>query len=150
MRSQVGGSTAEAQRVMHPRRRSATMISTRLHALTDYILPLGIAALAVTGRFGRPVKRLTSIGPAWHLGYTALTRHEGGVVPLLSMRAHLACDAGSALAFLGAGVLMRDQPSFHRLLLAATGLGELALVALTSDQSGTEPQQPSVRTLKSK
>ena len=71
------------------------------------------------------------VGPAWHLGYTLLTRHEGGVVPLLGMRTHLACDAVGSLSLLGAGMLLRRQKPVHRLLLAATGLGELALISVT-------------------
>jgi hypothetical protein len=68
------------------------MISTRVHAVTDYLLPLGIAALAASGRFGASVRRIMQVGPASHLGYTLLTRYEGGLLPLLSMRTHLACD----------------------------------------------------------
>lgn len=107
------------------------MISTRLHALTDYLLPLGITALGASRRFGRPVRRVMRSGPAWHLGYTLLTRHEGGVIPVLPMRAHLACDAVGALSFLGAGILLRDQKLSHRLLLAAIGLSELLLISRT-------------------
>ncbi len=107
------------------------MISTRAHAWTDYLLPLGIAALAASGRFGGPVRRIMQVGPAWHLGYTLLTRYEGGAVPLLGMRTHLACDAAGSLSFLGAGLLLRRQRSSHRLLLAAIGLGELALISMT-------------------
>ncbi len=78
------------------------MISTRTHAITDNLLPLGIAALAVSGRFGGPMRRIMQVGPARHLGYILSTRDEGGAVPLLSMRTHLACDAAGSLSFLGA------------------------------------------------
>ena len=111
-------------------------ISTRVHAVFDYALPLGIATMATSRRFGWPVRAIMVVGPIWHLGYTLLTRHEGGVAPRagssgIGMRAHLACDAAGALSFLGAGLLLRRQKPSHRLLLAAIGLGELAIIALT-------------------
>ena len=63
------------------------------------------AALAASGRFSDPVRRIMQVGPAWRLGCTRLTRHEGGVVPLLGMRTHPAGDAAGSLSFLGAGLL---------------------------------------------
>ena len=111
-------------------------ISTRAHAVFDYALPLGIAAMATSRRFGWPVRAVMSVGPVWHIGYTLLTRYEGGVVRSagaagIGMRSHLACDAAGALSFIGAGLLLRRQKASHRLLLAALGLGELAVIRLT-------------------
>ena len=40
-------------------------------------------------------------GPVWHLGYTLLTRYEGGLVPTIGMRTQLASDAIGALTFVG-------------------------------------------------
>jgi hypothetical protein len=131
---------AERHAAIQPPRRCADMISTRIHAVTDYLLPLGIAALAASGRFGGPVRRIMQVGPAWHLGYTLLTRYEGGLVPALDMRTHLACDAAGSVAFLGAAALLRDQKPSHRLLLAAIGLGELVLISLTEDRPRRAPR----------
>jgi hypothetical protein len=39
-----------------------------------------------------------------------------------------------AASFLGAGVLLRGQMPAHRFLLAALGVGELALISLTEDR----------------
>lgn len=108
------------------------MIPTRIHALSDYLLPLGIALLSRNRRLGPPVRRLMTLGPIWHLAYALLTRYEGGVVPRISMKAHLALDRASACSFLAAGLLMHRQPAGQRLLLAAIGLGELVLVARSS------------------
>lgn len=105
------------------------MIPTRLHALTDYLFPAGIAALSLSPRRGRATRRIMRVGPVWHYGYTLLTRYEGGLVPALGMRTHLACDAVGALTFVGAAALLRDEPARDRLLLAALGLAELALIA---------------------
>ena len=77
-----------------------------------------------------------AIGPAWHLGYSVLTRYEGGAVPLLSMRQHLACDAVGALSFLAAGLFWRREPPEHRLLVAAIGISELAVIAMTDRVPG--------------
>ena len=115
------------------------MIPTRLHAVSDYLLPLGIAALSRNRRFGRPVRTLMTLGPIWHLGYASMTRYEGGAVPRISMRAHLAhlaLDSANALTFAAAGLLMRRQPAAHRLLLVGIGLGELALVARSRSRPG--------------
>jgi len=125
---------AERHAAIQSPRRCAGMISTRIHAMTDYLLPLSIAALAASGRFDGAVRRIMQVGPAWHLGYTLLTRYEGGLIPALDMRTHLACDAAGSVAFLGAGMLLRDQKPSHRLLLAAIGLGELVLISLTEDR----------------
>lgn len=124
-----------SRRSMRPAAPKAA-ISTRVHAVFDYALPLGIAAMATSRRFGRPVRAIMMVGPIWHLGYTLLTRYEGGVAPRagasgIGMPAHLACDAAGALSFIGAGLLLRRQKASHRLLLAALGLGELAVIAFT-------------------
>lgn len=112
------------------------MIPTRIHAVSDYLFPLGIAALSRDRRFGRPVRTLMTLGPIWHLGYALLTRYEGGVAPRISMKTHLALDSASALTFAAAGLLMRRQPTAHRLLLAGIGLAELALVARSRSRPG--------------
>lgn len=77
-------------------------------------------------------------GPFWHYGYTVLTRYEGGLVPAITMRTHLACDAVGALASVGAAALLRDEPIRDRLLLAAIGLSELAVVAMSDRQAPGE------------
>jgi hypothetical protein len=124
-----------SRRSMLPAAQKAA-ISTRVHAMFDYVLPFGIAAMATSRRFGGPVRTVMTVGPIWHLGYTLLTRHEGGMAPRagapgIGMPAHLACDAAGALSFLGAGLLLRRQKASHRVLLAAIGLGELAIIAFT-------------------
>ena len=106
------------------------MINTRLHAWSDYAIPGGIAALSLLPGLG-PFRVLTVAGPLYHLAYTLLSRHEGGVAPVIPMRTHLALDAAGALAFVGAGILFRKQPAWQRLLFAAIGVTELLEVALS-------------------
>lgn len=124
------------------------MISTRLHAASDYAIPALIAALGRTKGRGSGTRRIMSVGPVWHLAYTLLTRHEGGLLPVLSMRAHLALDAASALSFVGAGLLMREERREDRALLVALGLAELALVAMSDsgpDRPGPESSRAGAR-----
>ena len=109
------------------------MIGTRLHAWSDYAVPAGIAALSLIPGLG-PLRALTLAGPVYHLGYTLLSRHEGGIVPVIPMRTHLVFDTAGALAFVGAGVLARRQPAWQRLLFAAIGVTELVEVAFSEDR----------------
>ena len=117
------------------------MIPTRLHALADYLLPAVIAALSLSPRRGRATRRIMQAGPVWHYGYTVLTRYEGGLVPSIPMRTHLACDAAGALTFVGAAALLQDEPVRDRLLLAALGLSELAVIALSDRDAPAERQR---------
>ena len=112
------------------------MIPTRVHAVVDYLLPLGIAVLGRSGAFSGRMRRLMTVGPAWNVGYSVATRYEGGAFPLLSMRQHLACDVAGALSFLAAGLLWRKEPPEHRLLAAAIGLSELVVIAMTDRTPG--------------
>lgn len=114
------------------------MISTRAHAYIDLFLPLGIAVLAASGMFGKPLRRLTTAGPLYHWGYAAATRYEGGLVPVISMRTHLLLDTIGALSFIGAGALCRKQPGTHRMIVAAIGAGELVAIALSSTKPSRE------------
>jgi hypothetical protein len=104
------------------------MIPSRVHAVIDDVFPALIAALS---RHRSPaVRRIMRVGPAWHYADTLLTRYEGGLVPALSMRTHLAYDAAGALSFVGAAALLKDAPATDRLLLADLGLSALALIAV--------------------
>ncbi len=114
------------------------MIPTRLHALADYLLPAAIVALSLSPHRGRATRRIMQAGPVWHYSYTLLTRYEGGLAPAISMRAHLACDVAGALTFVGAAALLQDEPIRDRLLLAAIGLSELAVIAMSEREAPQE------------
>jgi hypothetical protein len=105
------------------------MISTRVHAAIDYAFPALIAALSGAPTRGRGTRRLMRAVPAWNYGYSALTRYEGGLVPVIGMPTHLALDTAGALAFLGGAALMRREPARERWLLAGLGLAQLAVIA---------------------
>jgi hypothetical protein len=127
------------------------VISTRLHAASDYAIPAFVAALGRMPGRGPGTRRIMGVGPVWHLAYTLLTRHQGGLLPVLPMRTHLALDALSALSFVGAGLLMRRERREDRALLVALGLGELALVALSdrgTPENGAAAGRPARRNLR--
>lgn len=114
-------------------------IPTRLHGAVDYLW--GMALLASPRLFGlrhgSAAARTAQAAGASAIAYAALTDYEWGLLPVLSMRQHLALDiAGGAalaaapallgfagrrgrphLAFglfaIGAGLLTRTQP-WHR------------------------------------
>jgi len=109
------------------------MINKRLHALSDYAVPAGIGLLSLLPGLGR-LRALTIVSPLSHLGYTLLSRHEGGVVPIIPMRTHLVFDAAGALTLVGAGVLARRQPAWQRLLFVAIGATELIEIAFSDDR----------------
>lgn len=121
-------------------------VSTRLHGVVDYLW--GAALLAAPRLFrlrpGSAEARSAQAAGAGAIAYAALTDYELGLVPVLSMRQHLALDiAGGAalaaapallgfsgrrgtphLAFglfaIGAGLLTRTRPAHgpRRLALA--------------------------------
>ncbi len=80
---------------------------------------------------------------AYHTSYALLTDYEAGLRPRLSMQQHLALDALGGAALCGAALLLRRQPSGARWLLAAAGLSELAVVALSSANPVSGPGQGS-------
>lgn len=88
--------------------KATRMIPSRVHAVTDAVFPALIAALS--RRRGPATRRIRLAGPIWHFAHTVLTRYEGGLVPTLSMRSHLASDAVGALSFVGAAALLQDEP----------------------------------------
>ena len=73
-------------------------ISTRTHALLDYLTVAKFLVLPRVMGFNKTVTNgMTAIGLV-KLAYTLLTRHEGGVYKVLPMKAHLAMDvAGGAM-----------------------------------------------------
>ena len=73
-------------------------ISTKTHALLDYLTITKFLLLPRVMGFSQTVTNgMTAVGLV-KLAYTLLTRHEGGVLKVLPMKAHLAMDvAGGAM-----------------------------------------------------
>jgi hypothetical protein len=112
------------------------MISTRLHGMIDYGVALLLGGLARSRALPPPVRRVVGTASVYHTSYAMLTDYEGGLLPRLTMRQHLALDALGGIALCAAGVAMRRQPGGARALLVGAGLAELAVVALTSTEPG--------------
>lgn len=119
------------------------MIPTRLHGLIDYAVVSLFGGLSASRSLSPPVRGALGAAGAFHASYAVLTDYEAGLRARLTMRQHLALDALGGAALLGAGLLMRRQPSGGRELLIAAGLAELAVVALSSAAPGSGPGQGS-------
>ena len=73
-------------------------ISTRTHAFLDYLTITKFLLLPRVMGFSKTVTNGMTAVALVKLGYTLLTRHEGGVAKVLPMKAHLAMDvAGGAM-----------------------------------------------------
>ena len=120
------------------------MISTRTHGLVDYSVVSLIGSLTRARSLPPAVRRLLGRSSLGHATYAALTDYEGGLQPRLTMRQHLTLDALGGAGFCAAAILMRRQPIGARALLFGLGLGELAVVALSSATplSGPGPPPP--------
>lgn len=111
------------------------MIPSRLHGALDYLVAVGLALIAREGRLSPRVDRMVRTAAPATAAYSALTDYELGLVPVLSMRQHLALDALSGLAFAAAGALMTREPPRVRAMLAGIGLSELLVVALSDSRA---------------
>jgi hypothetical protein len=73
-------------------------ISTKTHAFLDYLTIAKFLLLPRVMNFSTTVTNGMTAVALVKLGYTLLTRHEGGVAKVLPMKAHLAMDvAGGAM-----------------------------------------------------
>lgn len=112
------------------------MIPTRIHGVVDYLVSALLAALAGGGRFSPRVRQVLGSAGAYHTSYSVLTEYEAGLVPLVSMRRHLALDAIGAAAICGAGLLLRNESRRERALLVGIGLAEFLVIALSDPRPG--------------
>ena len=73
-------------------------ISTKTHAFLDYLTITKFLLLPRVMGFSKTVTNGMTAVALVKLGYTLLTRHEGGLAKVLPMKAHLAMDvAGGAM-----------------------------------------------------
>jgi cytochrome P450 len=84
----------------------------------------------------RGLKKATTMLALGKIGYSLLTRHEGGAVGVLTMKAHLALDAagGAALAALPLLTKKQERPAVAACCVAA-GLFDLAAAAVSDPRS---------------
>ena len=105
---------------------NAQVIPTYVHAVGDYLTstaaPLAARRLGVTATTRHIVDGMAAMAGAQSL----MTDNEGGAIPVVPMRAHLASDMAMGLGLLSTAAMMRNAPPRDRRLLA--GLGAFSLV----------------------
>jgi hypothetical protein len=106
------------------------MISTRSHAIIDWLAVLGVELLGRLGPLSRRVRALLKGSARLHAGYALATDYQLGL-GLLPVSAHLALDTAVGAGLIGAGLIWRDEPQPVRMLLIAMGVTELLLVSVT-------------------
>ena len=106
------------------------MLSSRDHALADALVAAGLGAIAVASPRARWVAATGLVAQA---GYGAVTNYEAGLVPVLSFRQHLQCDAVSGAALGLAGARLRNPA----LMLA--GLVTLGVAVLSQGHAHGAP-----------
>jgi hypothetical protein len=114
------------------------MIGIRTHAALDYAVPAAVLALAAAPGRGRGARATMTGVSAWNCAYSLVTAYEGGLVPVIGLRTHLACDTAGALGFLAAAALMRRARPGDRLLLGLIGAAQLLVVGLSDDRAGRD------------
>ena len=84
------------------------LVSTRLHGAVDYLwgLALLLAPRLFRLRPGSAEARTAQVAGAGAIAYAALTDYELGLVPVLSMRQHLALDIAGGAALAAAPALL--------------------------------------------
>jgi len=117
------------------------LISTKIHAVLDYVM--GAFLIATPWLFG--FAGLTSVGTwicvilgAAVIVYSLLTRYEGGLLPVIPMRGHLALDFVSG-ALLAVSPWLLGFASVVFLPHLILGLMEVAASLLTSQVPGHIP-----------
>ena len=116
-------------------------ISTRAHGVLDYMTAAFLHTLPRVMGWSRDVTRLLDAAGTGATGYSLVTNYEMGVVKALPMKAHLALDALSGGALIGAALVMDDEDPEVRATLAGIGVWEIAAALLTRTTPG-----PAVRT----
>jgi hypothetical protein len=113
---------------------NAQVIPTYVHAMGDYLTsttaPYAARRLDVT-----PATRRIVDGMAAMAGMQSLmTDYEGGAMPVMPMRAHLAADMAMGVGLLGTAAMMRNVPRRDRQLLAGLGAFSLVYALLTQPE----------------
>jgi hypothetical protein len=119
-----------------------TKMPTNVHGVVDYVVGAALTILPrALGMSGRPAQLLEAAG-AGAIAYSLITNYELGVVKALPMKAHLALDALSGAALIGAAAMLDEESDEDRLILAGVGLFEIAAALRTQTLSSTEAISP--------
>ena len=113
-------------------------ISTRTHGILDYATAGALLALPRLLGWSRPLSNAVSIAAIGKLTYSALTRHELGIVKVIPMTTHLVLDAIGGLAVTALPHIFGDDRrdgATSKFILSAIGLLDLAAVPATHTRS---------------
>ena len=118
-------------------------ISTRLHGWIDYAAAVSLGGLALGGALSGPSRQVAAVATAVPVGCFLATDFEAGVARWVSVRRHLEFDVAWGALLCGTALAMRREPPASRAVLAAYGLGQLALGLLTDPRPARRPGQGS-------
>ena len=110
-------------------------ISTRVHGILDYMTAGLLLTLPRVMGWDRSVTRLLDVAGISAAGYSMLTKYELGIVKALPMKSHLAMDAVSGAALIGAAAILDNENDDVRITLAGIGLFEIAASLLTRTET---------------
>jgi cytochrome P450 len=122
-------------------------ISTRTHALLDFAtVGFALAFPRLLGASPRFTKVATALALG-KLGYTLLTRHEGGAAKLISMKTHLQLDmvGGAAMAALPQVLDVQEEHAAVKACAVGLGLFDIAAAPLTESQSNPRVDDHRIR-----
>lgn len=113
-------------------------ISTRTHAFLDYLTISKFLILPRVLGFSETVTNgMTAVGLV-KLAYTLLTRHEGGVMKVLPMQAHLAMDALGGATLCALPFLDEDASVAEQAVCCALGTMDIVVAPLTETEPAPE------------
>jgi len=122
-------------------------IPTTVHGVLDYMTAGLLFALPRALGWGQCATRVMDIAGSGAVAYSLLTKYEMGVVKVLPMKAHLALDAMSGAALIGAAALMDEEDTDVRATIAGVGAFEIAAAMMSQSTPrsgrGSEPFESS-------
>ena len=117
-------------------------IPTKVHGVLDYMTAAFLHTLPRVMGWSDNVTRVLDVAAGGATGYSLFTDYELGLVKALPMKAHLALDALSGAALIGAAAVMDDEDDEVRATLAAIGAWEIAAALLTRTKRGGGADEP--------
>lgn len=119
-------------------------ITTRTHGLIDYAYGAALIAVPFLFRWGPDARRLSVAAGMATLAASAMTNYEYGLVPVLSMKTHLALDGAETSLLMSAPArLQRSSDRTAAWMLAVMGGAGAVVGALTQTRSTRElPPRP--------
>lgn len=106
-------------------------LTTKMHGQLDYMSVILLLLAPRILRWNSKMTNLLTALAAGTLTYSALTKYEWGLTPVLPMRGHLLLDAVSGIFLIMAPKLLRVRNPLYRTALVSFGLFEIAAASAT-------------------